>query len=225
MITLIDNGVIAKYIGLSTDDKPQEISANIGMKNGSRFLEIDTGDKYYYDADSSQWLKQPSGSGSGGGGITLLATKEYDVSTTSATPETVDEFEVEGSFTSEALIWCRVVDTAGPRVDYFYGTNSFFYNGMPAVAGAPTQSQMDMYPGGQATIRYSTPAGGGKYFSTNTSGLYGVYVQTISPSGVLTVRKNYNASMSTTVDGHYRLDVFRVELPSGEPILPGEEAD
>lgn len=68
MITLVDNGVIAKYIGLSTDDKPQEISANIGMKNGSRFLEIDTGDKYYYDADSSQWMKQPSESGSEGGG-------------------------------------------------------------------------------------------------------------------------------------------------------------
>ncbi len=82
MITLVDNGVIAKYIGLSTDDKPQEISANIGMKNGSRFLEIDTGDKYYYDADSSQWMKQPSESGGGSvsGTITISDNGTFDVS-------------------------------------------------------------------------------------------------------------------------------------------------
>ena len=163
-----------------------------------------------------------SSSGGGGAGITLLATKEYDINTTSTTAETIEQFEVEGSFTSEALIWCRVVDTAGPRVGYFYGTNSFFYAGMPAVAGSPSQSQMDMYPGGQATIRYTTAAGGGECFSTNSASLNGVYVQTISPSGVLTVSKKYSEYASATVDGHYRLDVFRIELPNGEPILPGE---
>ena len=49
MVTLVYTGAIKKYRGLSTDPKPD-------ASNGSDFLEIDTGDIYYFDADSGDWI-------------------------------------------------------------------------------------------------------------------------------------------------------------------------
>ena len=46
----IVNEEMSKLRGLSTDTKP-------AAANGSEFLEMDTGDTYYYDADSSAWVK------------------------------------------------------------------------------------------------------------------------------------------------------------------------
>ena len=40
----------AAYYGLSTDTKPTD-----GIDNGSRFIEMDTGKVYMYDAESGQW--------------------------------------------------------------------------------------------------------------------------------------------------------------------------
>lgn len=44
-----------EYMGLSTDTKPTD-----GVPNGSIFVEIDTGDVYFYDADpnGAGWTKQ-----------------------------------------------------------------------------------------------------------------------------------------------------------------------
>lgn len=36
--------------GLSTDEKP------LDMQNGDVFIEMDTGDIYFFDADSETWL-------------------------------------------------------------------------------------------------------------------------------------------------------------------------
>ena len=51
MITCNTIYTIQQYEGLSTDTKPTDVP------NGSRFLEMDTGDVYMYDADSSAWLQ------------------------------------------------------------------------------------------------------------------------------------------------------------------------
>ena len=64
MVTLVSHKAVADYIGLSTDEKPTAISDAVGLPNGSRFLEMDTGVKYFYNADSLEWVAFP-GSGSG----------------------------------------------------------------------------------------------------------------------------------------------------------------
>lgn len=46
------NSFAAEYRGKSTDTKP-----TTGVCNGSEFLEMDTGDKYYFDGDASDWIK------------------------------------------------------------------------------------------------------------------------------------------------------------------------
>lgn len=51
-----DNRLPAEIRGLSTDEKPIDEIEGIGIDNGSVFLEIDTGDVYFFDADSKTWL-------------------------------------------------------------------------------------------------------------------------------------------------------------------------
>jgi len=41
----------AQFFGKSTDTKPTE-----GVPNGSVFVEMDTGDGYFFDAETSTWL-------------------------------------------------------------------------------------------------------------------------------------------------------------------------
>lgn len=52
MVTLNDcrQGDVHEYLGLSTDDKPTE-----GVGANSLFLELDTGDFYYYTGEA--WSK------------------------------------------------------------------------------------------------------------------------------------------------------------------------
>lgn len=61
MVTLLEpwtNGQ-KQYAGLSTDTKPIE-----GVENGDKFIEIDTGKIYLFDAQNAEWTEQPA---SGGG--------------------------------------------------------------------------------------------------------------------------------------------------------------
>lgn len=51
MITL--NGATANLLGLSTDSKPTNVDKN------TLFLELDTGDFYYFDG--TEWLKVGAG--------------------------------------------------------------------------------------------------------------------------------------------------------------------
>jgi hypothetical protein len=44
-----------EYNGLSTDTKPIE-----GVRNGSKFVEIDTGKVYMFDEEGKTWIEQPS---------------------------------------------------------------------------------------------------------------------------------------------------------------------
>lgn len=56
---------IQRFFGLSSDTKPT------GCTNGSIFIEIDTTNKYIYNAASAQWTLIPSGGGGGGGTIVV----------------------------------------------------------------------------------------------------------------------------------------------------------
>lgn len=57
MITTTQTGWrTGRLNGLSTDTKPTD-----NIQNGDEFLEIDTGDFYYYDAENGEWLKSANG--------------------------------------------------------------------------------------------------------------------------------------------------------------------
>ena len=63
--------------GLSTDEKPLENIGNILIKNGSTFLEIDTGKKYKFDAENKKWYKCNTDTFSGGG-VGISVNPDYD---------------------------------------------------------------------------------------------------------------------------------------------------
>ena len=63
--------------GLSTDEKPLENIGNILIKNGSTFLEIDTGKKYKFDAENKKWYKYNTDTFSGGG-VGISVNPDYD---------------------------------------------------------------------------------------------------------------------------------------------------
>lgn len=51
-----DNRLPVEIRGLSTDEKPIDTIEGIAIDNGSVFLEIDTGDVYFFDINTKQWL-------------------------------------------------------------------------------------------------------------------------------------------------------------------------
>lgn len=48
--------ILVDIRGLSTDEKPTE-AYNKDIDNGSTFMEIDTGDIYFYDKENNEWKK------------------------------------------------------------------------------------------------------------------------------------------------------------------------
>ncbi len=49
-----DDYISAELRGLSTDTKPTEISGK-KIDNGSIFIEIDTGNIFFYDLENQEW--------------------------------------------------------------------------------------------------------------------------------------------------------------------------
>ncbi len=45
-----------ELFGKSTDEKPVEKFKNTKIPNGSTFLEMDTGDIFFYDSDNNTWV-------------------------------------------------------------------------------------------------------------------------------------------------------------------------
>ena len=80
------NTTFCSLCGLSTDTKPTGDFDGVGIANGSEFIEMDTGKKFKYDAESSVWNEVSSG---GGGSTTLIeksitANGEYNASADNA---------------------------------------------------------------------------------------------------------------------------------------------
>lgn len=60
--------VLIEAACLSTDTKP-----TTGVANGSKCIEMDTGKKYMFNEEDSEWEELPSSGGGGGGGTTVEA--------------------------------------------------------------------------------------------------------------------------------------------------------
>lgn len=50
-----DGKFLVELRGLSDDEKPTSINGG-AIINGSEFLEIDTGDLYYFNEDDTEWV-------------------------------------------------------------------------------------------------------------------------------------------------------------------------
>ena len=146
------------------------------------------------------------GGGGGGGGsdYTLLASKEYEVSTTSTSETTVDTLNVPGSYTKDFIIYVKVRDKAGKRAGYCTGIDQFFINNYAANGATGTISTY-----GKITSYVSSSG------FNNTGQAYGVYVYSISSAGDISIRAKYSSSYGT-IDGTYVVEVYALKWPNDD---------
>ena len=85
------NTTFCSLCGLSTDTKPTGSFDGVGIANGSEFIEMDTGKKYMYDAESSVWNEVSSG----GGAVTVVMNGKKIIKSIKIKPEVVDPNDVE----------------------------------------------------------------------------------------------------------------------------------
>ena len=158
-----------------------------------------------------------TGTSSGGGGSsswTKVCEKSYQITWTSTTATTEETWATGHSeiWTSNKCLYIRVRDTAGKRSNYFYGSDNFFINAV-ATGNLNTSTTVSF----RHAIRYNDTM----YASYATSGTtgYGLYIDSLYSDGRLRVRKRYNSNYSTTIDGTYKVEVYLLDPPTGEPFF------
>lgn len=146
----------------------------------------------------------------GGSSFTLLGEHTYTVNTTSTSAASVGTIQCgSAASTANKIIYVRVRDTAGPRLGYFLGSDTFFINVNKANNSTRTYST-----GARIILRYSTSGVYGET-ATGTSTGYGVYGQSVSNGGGVAIYRRYNSSNSLTIDGTYKVEVYALDWPDG----------
>lgn len=142
---------------------------------------------------------------SSGGGVTLIASQEFTVSTSSTTATSVGSVTgTQAAYTNNAIIYVRVRDKAGKRQGYFYGTDSFFINNR--ASGGFNQ-------GLRQSATYTTDNNFTLNQSTLASG-YGVYPTVIYKSSI-SLYSRYDSNYTGAIDGTYVVDVYAITTPDG----------
>ncbi len=150
-------------------------------------------------------------SGGGASSWKLLGEHTYNVSTTSTNAAATGTIQCGAeAFTKAKMIYVRVRDTAGPRLGYFLGSDSFFIN-----TNAANGSTSALGTAAKVILRYST---GGVYGiqTTNAASGYGVYGYQINSSGAVQIRQRYNSTYSLTINGTYKVEVYALDWPDSQ---------
>lgn len=145
------------------------------------------------------------GGGGGGSSYTLLASKEYEVSTTSTSETTVGTFTVEGSYTKDYIVYVKVRDKAGKRNGYWRGGDFWFVNNFAANGSTSTLTTY-----GKIII---FPYASGVYSTASTSS--GVYPYSIDKNGTITINSRYNSAHGT-IDGTFVVEVYALKWPNDD---------
>ena len=56
---------VSGFAGFSTDTKPTRVFNGLEVVNGSTFIEMDTGEVFWFDGDSGTWIKSVVGEEAG----------------------------------------------------------------------------------------------------------------------------------------------------------------
>lgn len=158
-------------------------------------------------------------SGGGSSNVTLIASTELVVSTSSTSQTGLGNITgTANARTANAIVYVRVRDKAGKRQGYFYGSDTFFLEAY--VANGITNAENR---GVKTILTYNSSGQFVPYLTTGTSG-YGVFPNSIYSQGNIAMYARYDATYSGTIDGTYAVDVFLIETPDNiPPFAYGEE--
>ena len=150
------------------------------------------------------------GKKSGGGGQpasspwTKLAEQDFTVSTSSTSATDVGTIACgSAAWTKAKMVYVRVRDKAGKRDGYFFGSDSFF-----AINTSSEGSPCEYC--GRIIIRAS---GGLRSYGYSNSNFAGVVGYSISNTGDVLVKAQYNSNYSKTIDGTFHVEVYTLEWP------------
>ena len=136
-----------------------------------------------------------------------------EVSTTStsvATAATISTGHPE-IWTSNKWLFITIVDTAGKRTGHFYKSENLFFTVYPAN-GQQADSSAGFL---RFVINYDAE---GK-FNNQLNQAYGVYPDAVYPNGDIRIRRRYSNTISLTIDGTYRIEVYVLDTANGLPII------
>lgn len=90
------------FAGLSSDEKPATEYKGILIRNGSNFIEMDTGTTYMYDEEGEAWAAQSGGGSGSGSGVTAAEIIQLITLAMGNTP--IARIEVEDAAETELAI-------------------------------------------------------------------------------------------------------------------------
>lgn len=164
--------------------------------------------KYFYT--SAGVRTQGTSSGGGGSDVVKVASISYQTSTSQTTAQTLATWSTGSTdlWTSDKIVYVKIRDEAGERNGYFYGSDNFFFNTVPANGTSTTSITTST----RFYTRYNSNAFA-TATGTSTSG-YGVYADTLYKDGRIRIRMRYSSSTSLTIDGSYVVEVYLINVGS-----------
>lgn len=160
------------------------------------------------------------GGGGGGSSWTLLATQEFAVSTTSTSNTSVGDITLtlDDYADPQTVLWVHIRDKAGKRAGHFYGSDAMFFHYQLAV---DNNNSLSTRPLGVFYVNAS-----GNYGCGAASG-YGVYADRLyyTPSShYVQIYSRYTSSYGT-IDGTFKVEVYKLTMPSGMVLFEVEEEE
>lgn len=162
-----------------------------------------------------------SGDSGGGTSWTLLATQEYSVNTTSTSNALVGNITLtlDDYADPQTVLWVHVRDKAGKRAGYFYGLDAMFFHFQ--LANGSTNS-LSVKP---IITLYGNTSGG--YSGAAASSGYGVFPYRLyytSSSHYVEIDSRYSSSYGT-IDGTFKVEVYKLTMPSGMTLFDVEKEE
>ena len=137
---------------------------------------------------------------------TFLTSKEFTVNTSSTSATSVGTISCGSSaYTSGKILYVKIRDKAGAREGYCSGSDNFFFNRLPA-SSLSTELQY--------AARFTQSLRSGDEYYTYPSGTnigYGVYANTVTSAGVVSIYARYHSTYSTTINGTFKCEVYLLD--------------
>lgn len=147
-----------------------------------------------------------------GAAYTLIDSREVEINTTSTSQTSRALINIPAIYyDSDVILYVRIVDKAGPRDGYFYGSHNWIVqvDAKNGTSGGTSYVARCLY-------RYS-----GTKYTANTSA-YGVYAYGTTHStytNQVDIYSRYNSTYSSTINGIFLIDTYALIPPSGKHMF------